>query len=140
MIEQTKAEQWWDATGRHQYGIGVSNCLIGAPHTLALAAFAAGQADSEASRPKAPTLLDIARRLRDEFPGVLVSFSPVVRAHAGGNVDINITLWTYETGSVEHCTSLDDAIARLRQARDGDANPADLPGADMEIDLAQPTD
>lgn len=27
------------------------------------------------------------------------------------------------------------AIARLHQARDGDADPADLPGADMRIDL-----
>lgn len=131
MSEPTKAAlKWWK-----RYLAG--GCLEGPgdQKTTALAAFAAGQAEGEASRPASPTMLDIARRLRDEFPGVAVGFTPSVWAFKEGRLQCTVQIYSDETGIIDNCTSLDNAIARLRQARDGDANPADLPGAGMRIDL-----
>jgi hypothetical protein len=131
MSEPTKAEQWVD-----NYYPSLQSVTRG----LALEAYAAGQAETEASRPKAPTPLDIAKRLRDEFPGVHTQFGVAAEALESGLLEHVLRIWSPETGDIENCTSVDNAIALLRQARDGHANPADLPGADMEIDLAQPTD
>ncbi len=128
-----KADAWWA-----QYRVRM-NPDHGDVGWVALDAFlagqAAGQAENAASHSASPTLLDIAKRLRDEFPGVTVCFNMEAWAYKSGAPNCHVKMWTYGTGTIEGCTSLDNAIARLKQARDGDANPANLPGADMQIDL-----
>ncbi len=128
MSEPTKAEKWID--DYYEAHPDTINMRV-----FALDAYAAGQAEGEASHPASPTLLDIARRLRDEFPGVAVGFTPSVWAFKEGRLQCTVQIYSDETGIIDNCTSLESAIARLKQARDGDADPADLPCADMRINL-----
>lgn len=149
MSEPTKAEQWLEEhfplvlspstrllvtrayVAGHVEGYGVG----------AVDGYTKGQAEAEAgvSYPASPTLLDIARRLRDEFPGTYSNLNIEIWARKDRGIGCSMGIRSTETEHLSDCTSLESAIARLRQARDGDADPADLPGADMRIDLTAET-